>query len=271
MLFEDKDLVYLDYLCTFKPISLSKTDLNDDKWLHKKSLALSKNIDFIPINLGNSKSDNRGWVLIDLKKSTTTPVYAHDLITIYRGDTFLKAINLLLNGNKETLLLILDEHNNLKGVLNKEDLTNLYFVSRVYTSLHVLEVLGLHAISLTPSGSQVSYNSVHPNSSPNGSSLPVTLLDILNELSSFMVLIPDNLYFKFNPSTNRAISHTNLSIYELRNNTMHPRVKGVTSFKIDKAFLRDFTYVEWAIIDLVNYCKNIMGAEDFSEWVVANI
>jgi hypothetical protein len=52
---------------------------------------------------------------------------------------------------------------------------------------------------------------------------------------------------------------------------MHPRVRGKTSFRIDKAFLRDFTYIENAIKDLVCFCKNQMGTSKFNEWVEFNI
>ena len=256
MIFEDRDLVYLDYLCGGKPIQLNKLDLESGVWVEKKNFALSKNIDMIPVNLGSRKKDNSGWTLLDIRNSEKDLVFSDNLSTIYRGGSFINAIEILLNSKKHSLLLILDEHKNLKGVLNKDDLTNLYFVSRVYVSLHVLEVLGYQAISLLPGNYSDFYKSYDNYNNYIKRDEAISLLDILNYLAKFLILNDNNLYFKFEPSENRSIERTNESIYKLRNNTMHPRVRGKTSFRIDKAFLRDFTYIENAIKDLVCFCKN---------------
>jgi len=276
MLFPNKDLIYLDFLCSGKAQLLTKQDMKNGSYLAKITRAKVNSHDFLPIQNASNGQANFGWRLVDVLHSESNLTFSDNLATIQRNDTFLNLLKILVEMPKLDLLLILDEHQNLKGVLNKYDITNLYFVSRVYMSMHVLEVLGYFAISLTDGGLTDLHKGV--NDSKNGSKSwshqgngLISLLEILECLTPILLLRKGNLYFTPFPSKDRSIKFTNKSIYDLRNNTMHPRVSGQSSFKIDSQFLRDYSYVENAITDIYHYCLAIYGESALNRWITDNL
>ena len=276
MLFPNKDLIYLDFLCSGKAQLLTKQDMKSGLYKSKLAQARATSYDFLPMQFGSNEQTRLGWRLVDVLRSDSGLVFSDNLAIIQRNDTFLNLLKLLVEKPKLDLLLILDEHQNLKGVLNKYDITNLYFVSRVYMSMHVLEVLGYFAISLTDGGLTDLHERINDSKneskswSHQGNDL-ISLLEILQCLTPIQLLRKGNLYFLPFPSKDRSIQFTNKSIYELRNNTMHPRVSGQSSFKIDSQFLRDYSYVENAIIDIYHYCLAIYGETALNRWIADNI
>ena len=275
MLFPNRDLIYLDFLCSGKAQLLTKQDMKNDLYKSKLAQARDNSHDFLPMQFASSEYSSLGWRLVDVHHSDSDLVFSDNLAIIQRTDTFLNLLRILLDKPKLNLLLILDEHNNLKGVLNKDDIANLYFVSRVYMSMHVLEVLGYFAISLIEGGLKDLHKRVNDSRSEahgrnTQNNALISLFDILQYLTPTISLRKGNSYFLPFHSKDRDIRFTNLSIYELRNNTMHPRVTGKSSFKIDSQFLRDFTYVENAIIDIYEYCRDICGEGALSQWVSDN-